>query len=152
MPPKCKVRKTLPAIGPKGCKAKPEEPWPGYVNDMRRHKLNKKVAELNDLVTHTEEIRRVIQLERQAKENAKKAAAALRKEQAKVAAGRKPSVAENMISINFGLAREVLKNQKQFKIHDRLLKTRAKINAAATRQKIINRIKGARGRKHMAVH
>ena len=26
MPPKCKVRKTWPAIGPKGCKAKPEEP------------------------------------------------------------------------------------------------------------------------------
>ena len=79
MPPKCKVRKTWPAIGPKGCKAKPEEPWHGYVNDMRRHQLNKKVAEVNDLVTHTNEIMRVAQLERQAKENAKKAAAVLKK-------------------------------------------------------------------------
>ena len=103
--PKCKVRKTWPAIGPKGCKAKPEEPWPGHVNDMRRHKLSKKVAELNDLVTHTEEITRVAKLERQAKENAKKATAVLKK-----------------------------------------------ANAAATRANIIRRIKGARGRKHMAVH
>ena len=116
--PKCKVRKTWPAISPKGCKAKPDEPCLGYVNDMRRHKLNKKIAELNDLVTHTEEIRRVTKLERQAK----KAAAVLNKAKAaakaapakapakpKATAGRTPSVAEKMISINIGLAREFLK-------------------------------------------
>ena len=105
MPPKCKVRKTWPAIGPKRCKAKPEEPWPGYVNDMRRHKLNKKVAELNELVTHMKEITRVAKLERQATKNTKMATAVLKK-----------------------------------------------ANAAATRANIIRRIKGARGRKHMAVH
>ena len=79
MPPKCKVRKTLPAIGPKGCKAKPEEPWLGYVNDMRRHKFNKKVAGLNDLVEHTNVISSVIKIERQATKNAKMATAALKK-------------------------------------------------------------------------
>ena len=105
MAPKCKVRKTWPAIGPKGCKAKPEEPWPGYVNDMRRYKLNKKVAGLNDLVEHTNVVSSVIKIERQATKNAKMATAALKK-----------------------------------------------ANAAATRAKIIGRIKAARGRKHMAVH
>ncbi len=82
MPPKCKVRKTWPAIGPKGCKAKPEEPWPGHVNDMRRHKLNKKIAEIQELNAHTNEIMRVANIEQQATKNAKKAAAALKKAEA----------------------------------------------------------------------
>ncbi len=79
MPSKCKVRNTWPAIGPKGCKAKPEEPWPCYVNDMRRHKLSKKIAELEELQTNTEVVMRLTKLERQATKNAKKAAAALNK-------------------------------------------------------------------------
>jgi hypothetical protein len=133
MPPKCKVRKTWPAIGPKGCKAKPEEPWPGYVNDMRRHKLNKKVAELNDLVTHTEQITRVVQLERQAKENAKKAVAVLKRN-------------------NLRVALELEENLKALSMNEKLNKAVTKTNAAATRASIIRRIKAARGRKHMAVH
>ena len=79
MLPKCKVRKTWPAIVPEGCKAKAEEPWLGYVNDMRRQRLNKKVAELNELVTHTNEIMRVTNIERQNTKNAKMSAATRKK-------------------------------------------------------------------------
>ena len=106
------MRKTWPATAPKGCKAKPKEPLPGYVNDMRRHKLNKKIAEIKELKSHTNKITRVVKIERQNTKNAKMATAALKK--ANVAA--------------------------------------TKASAAATRQKITRRIKGARGRKHMVVH
>ena len=46
---------------------------------MRRHKLNKKVAELNDLVEHTNVISSVINIECQATKNAKMTTAALKK-------------------------------------------------------------------------
>ena len=85
---------------------------PGHVNDMRSHKLNKKIAEIKESNTHTNEIMRVVNIERQNTMNAKMAAA-------------------------------VLKNANA---------AATKVNAAATRAKIIGRIKGARGRKHMAVH
>ncbi len=72
---------------------------------MRRHNLKKKIAEIKELNTQTNEIMRVVSIERQNAKNAKMATAAVRK-----------------------------------------------VNAAATRAKIIRRIKGARGRKHIAVH
>jgi hypothetical protein len=131
--PKCKVRKTWPAIGPKGCKAKAEEPLLGHVNDMRRHKLNKKVAEIRELNAHTKEIAMVVNIERQATRNAKMAAAALRNKTYQVAL----EIKAKMKALEQAeIAREGLK----------------KANAAATRAKIIGHIKGARGRKHMAVH
>ena len=74
--------------------------------------MNKNVAELKEVVTHTEEIARVINIERQNTKNAKKAAAVLKKANAAA----------------------------------------TKATAAANRQKIIRRIKAARGRKHVAVH
>jgi len=91
MPPKCKVRKTWSAIGPKGRKAKPHEPWPCYVNAMRRHKLNKKIAEMKELNTNTNEITRVVNIERQNTKNAKMAAAALKKPNAAAKAAPAPN-------------------------------------------------------------
>jgi hypothetical protein len=103
MPPKCKVRKTWPAIGPKGCKAKAEaapaaKAAPAHAPIVRDTPL--------------------IRLQRNATRNIQ-------------------LIREEMQALN---------------INKRVSKALTKTNAAATRAKIIRRIKGARGRKHMAVH
>ncbi len=107
------------------------------------------MAKLKEDLTWTKQAAHVLRMTKEANVARKKI-----NERLEVAAKKAapPSVAENMISINIGMAREVLKKQKQFKIHDGLLKTLTKTNAALTRHKFIGRIKGARGHKYMAVH
>ena len=54
---------------------------------------------------------------------------------------------------NMMKTREVVnKNVRVTDTQKRMNKTLTKTNAAVTRANIIRRIKGARGRKHMAVH
>ena len=106
---------------------------PGYVNDKRRHKLNKKIAEMKELNTHTNEIMRVVNIERQSTKNAKMAAAALRNK-------------------TYQVALDIKAKMKALKQAERSREGLKKANAAATRANIIRRIKGARGRKHMSVH
>jgi len=149
--PKCKVRNTWPAIGPKGCKAKAEEPWLGHVNDMRRHKLSKKIAEIRELNAHTKEIAMVVNIECQATKNAKKAATALKK--AKAAPAQTPvSDVQRLRNKTVQVALQIKAKIKALEQAERAREGLNKVTAAATRAKIIRRIKGARGRKHMAVH
>ena len=125
---------------------------------MRRHKLNKKIVEIEELNTHTNEIMRVTNIEGQNTKNAKMAAAALKKAiaAAKAAPAQAPIVnytplirLQMQATRNIKLIREEMEAMKIYKRDVDKLRT---TNAAATRQMIIRRIKGAKGRKHMAVH
>ena len=103
MPPKHKVRKTWPAIGPKGCKVKHEEP------------LGSKAEPAHAPIVRDTPLIRV----------------------------------QRNATRNIQLIREEM---EALKINKRVNKALSKTNAAATRAKIIGRIKAAWGRKHMAVH
>ncbi len=69
MSPECKVRKTRPAIGPKGCKAKPEEP---FTREERVISLQKKQAKLKEDLTWTKQTQDVLRMTKEANTARKK--------------------------------------------------------------------------------
>ena len=85
-----------------------------------------------------------------------KAEAARAKAKAKAAPAQAPIVRDTpLIRLQRNATRNIqlIREEMQaLNINKRVSKALTKTNAAATRAKIIRRIKGARGRKHMAVH
>jgi predicted transglutaminase-like cysteine proteinase len=108
---------------------------------MRRHKLNKKIAEIQELNAHTNEIMGVANIERQATKNAKKAAAALKK--AEVARAKAEVRDTPLIRLQRNATRNIQlirEEMEALKINKRVNKALKKANAAATRTNIIRRI------------
>jgi hypothetical protein len=64
MPPKCKERKTWPAIGPKGCNAKPEE---SFTREERNISLRRKMTKLKEDLTWTKQAKDLLRMKKEVK-------------------------------------------------------------------------------------
>ena len=150
MPPKCTTGRQFPAIQSKGCtldgmtKAEAARAKAKAAPVAKAAPAQAPVIDVQRLKNKTYQVALQIKAKRNALEQADRVIEGLRK------VNDIPLIRlQRNATRNIQLIREEL---EALKINKRVNKALSRTNAAATRANIIRRIKGARGRKHMAVH